>query len=99
MGTQYHLSRFAFLYESTLVGEGTTLNPMGAPDEGPSLRGIFESIDNRTDFKSYMQNYVVARGTPRGPRRDGPYEEGFVSRSFCILQQISSPASPLTASR
>jgi hypothetical protein len=26
-----------------------------------------------------MQNYAVARGTPRGPRREGPYEEGFVS--------------------
>lgn len=34
MGTQYHLTRFAFLYESTIVGDGTILNPMGAPDEG-----------------------------------------------------------------
>lgn len=34
MGTQYHLSRFAFLYESTVVADGTMLNPMGAPDEG-----------------------------------------------------------------
>lgn len=95
LGTQYHLSRFAFLYESTLVGDGTILNPMGAPDDGtallrfgkmythtnagPGLRVIFETIDNRTDFKSYMQNYAVARGTPKGPRREGPYEEGFVS--------------------
>lgn len=47
---------------------------------GPGLKGIFEAIDNRTDFKAYMQNYVVARGTIRGPRRDGPYEEGFVSQ-------------------
>ncbi|ORY33022.1 Rho GTPase activation protein [Naematelia encephala] len=78
MGTQYHLARFAFLYESTVVGEGTLLNPMGAPDDGPGLKAIFEGIDNRTDFKSYMQNYAVARGTPRGPRREGPYEEGFL---------------------
>jgi hypothetical protein len=34
LGTQYHLTRFAFLYESTVVSDGTTLNPMGAPDEG-----------------------------------------------------------------
>ncbi|WRT69264.1 uncharacterized protein IL334_006248 [Kwoniella shivajii] len=78
LGTQYHLTRYAFLYESTLVADGTTLNPMSAADEGPGLKTIYESIDNRTDFKSYMQNYAVARGTPRGPRRDGPYEEGFL---------------------
>lgn len=99
MGTQYHLSRFAFLYESTLVGDGTTLNPMGAPDEGPSLRGLFESIDNRTDFKSYMQNYVVARGTPRGPRRDGPYEEGFVSCHAALAYTKLTPVTALTAAR
>jgi len=43
------------------------------------LKAIFEAIDNRTDFKSYMQNYAVARGSLKGPRRDGPYDEGFVS--------------------
>lgn len=52
-----------------------------ADDPGPGLKGIFEGIDNRTDFKSYMQNYAVARGTPKGPRREGPYDEGFVSSS------------------
>ncbi|WWC63842.1 uncharacterized protein I303_106447 [Kwoniella dejecticola CBS 10117] len=78
LGTQYHLTRYAFLYESTLVADGTTLNPMSAADEGPGLKTIYESIDNRTDFKSYMQNYTVARGATKGPRRDGPYEEGFL---------------------
>ncbi|RSH95110.1 hypothetical protein EHS25_000196 [Saitozyma podzolica] len=78
MGTQYHLTRFAFLYETTVVGEGSMLSPMGADDGPPGLKSIFEAIDNRTDFKSYMQNYAVARGTPRGPRREGPYEEGFL---------------------
>ncbi|KAL7421093.1 hypothetical protein Q5752_003977 [Cryptotrichosporon argae] len=78
MGTQYHLSRFAFLYESTLVTDGTILNPLGGPEEPPGLKAIFEGIDNRNDFKQYMQNYAVARGTPRGPRRDGPYDEGYL---------------------
>ncbi|WVR08891.1 hypothetical protein IAU60_005950 [Kwoniella sp. DSM 27419] len=95
LGTQYHLTRYAFLYESTLVADGTTLNPMSAADEGPGLKTIFESIDNRTDFKSYMQNYAVARGTPRGPRREGPYEEGFLPPLPPHIQagapQISSP--------
>jgi hypothetical protein len=34
IGTQYHLAQFAFLFESTIVGDGTILNPLGAPDEG-----------------------------------------------------------------
>ena len=49
------------------------------------MKAIFEAIDNRTDFKSYMQNYAVARNTPRGPRREGPFEEGFVSQSLLQL--------------
>jgi hypothetical protein len=56
------------------------------------LKAIFEAIDNRTDFKSYMQNYAVARGSLKGPRRDGPYDEGFVSaykRLNCSLADIS----------
>ncbi|KAK8844139.1 hypothetical protein IAR55_006933 [Kwoniella newhampshirensis] len=100
LGTQYHLSRFAFLYETTVVADGTLLNPMSAADEGPGLKTIFETIDNRTDFKSYMQNYAVARGTPRGPRRDGPYEEGFlpplpphVQRSADVAAAASSGVS------
>ena len=34
-----------------------------------------------------MQNYAFARGSapPRGPRREGPSDEGFVSLSFCLL--------------
>ena len=52
---------------------------------GPGMKAIFEAIDNRTDFKSYMQNYAVARNTPRGPRREGPFEEGFVSQSLLQL--------------
>jgi hypothetical protein len=119
MGTQYHLTRFAFLYESTLVSDGTTLNPMGAPDDGPlcrvsverslmmslgpGLKTIFETIDNRTDFKSYMQNYAVARGTPRGPRREGPYEDGFVSfpklQSDLIVKLMSAVTQASSAYR
>lgn len=62
------------------------------PDRlGPGLKAIFEGIDNRTDFKSYMQNYGVARGTPKGPRREGPYEEGFVSASSDWLDADCAP--------
>ena len=44
----------------------------------PGLKATFESIDNRSDFKIYMQNYAYAHTGPKGPRREGPPEEGFV---------------------
>lgn len=28
-GTQYHLARYAFLYESTILGEGMAISPVG----------------------------------------------------------------------
>ena len=66
---------------------------------GMGLKALIESIDNRADFKTYMQNYAYARGggVPRGPRREGPAEEGFVSgsssvhlRCHLILVSVSS---------
>lgn len=96
LGTQYHLTRYAFLFESIVLSDGSTLVPL-SPEEGKlvhlfmnmdpnatfkgtGLKALTESIDNRADFKTYMQNYAYARGgAPRGPRREGPAEEGFVS--------------------
>lgn len=55
------------------------------------LKATMDSIDNRGDFKTYMQNYTVAfnsgsvgAGTISGRilRREGPWEEGFVSTPF-----------------
>jgi len=40
MGTQYHLSRYAYLYESTVVGDGAILNPMNAPNEGEAKESL-----------------------------------------------------------
>lgn len=34
LGVQYHLTRYAFMYESAVVTEGTTLTPVTAPDDG-----------------------------------------------------------------
>ncbi|KAF5362023.1 hypothetical protein D9756_002638 [Leucocoprinus leucothites] len=78
LGTQYHLTRYAFLYESIVLSDGQILIP---PDgDGLGLKATIETIDNRSDFKTYMQNYVYARGSgaPKGPRREGPPEEGFL---------------------
>jgi len=32
LGTQYHLARYAFLFESTVLNDGTTLSPMSIED-------------------------------------------------------------------
>ncbi|TKY88907.1 hypothetical protein EX895_002148 [Sporisorium graminicola] len=80
-GTQYHLARYAFLFESTVLNDGMAISPVG-PDVAPSsgLKGAVETIDNRADFKQYMSNYQVAHGRDyKGPRREGPYEEGFLN--------------------
>ncbi|TFK60437.1 RhoGAP-domain-containing protein [Pluteus cervinus] len=81
LGTQYHLTRYAFLFESIVLSDGSILVPSDSRDDGVlGLKGSIESIDNRADFRTYMQNYVYARGNlaPRGPRREGPTDEGFL---------------------
>ena len=97
LGTQYHLTRYAFLFESIVMSDGSTLIPAGEDGTsfsartgarirhpliclaGLGLKGLMEMIDNRSDFKVFMQNYAYAHGNAqRGPRRDGPREEGLV---------------------
>jgi hypothetical protein len=106
LGTQYHLTRYAFLFESIVLSDGSILVP---PQEegmrffaqqiswfltfvipGLGLKASIETIDNRGDFKIYMQNYAYARGStvPRGPRRDGPSDEGFVSPSHLFISVL-----------
>ncbi|THU92989.1 RhoGAP-domain-containing protein [Dendrothele bispora CBS 962.96] len=80
LGTQYHLTRYAFLFESIVLSDGSTLVP--SKDESSTAIGLktaIEMIDNRGDFKTYMQNYAFAHGSSsRGPRREGPSDEGFL---------------------
>lgn len=84
LGTQYHLSRYAYLLENVLLNDGLTVAPVpgvgGSADDPPGLKSIAESIDNREDFKKFMQNYAVsfAASGQRVLRREGPPEEGFV---------------------
>jgi Rho GTPase-activating protein RGD1 len=74
------------LFESVILSDGSTLAPAG--DEGNlGLKPTFEGIDNRADFRVYMQNYAYAHGgSVRGPRREGPPEAGFV-RHICRLSE------------
>ncbi|SPC63250.1 related to GTPase-activating protein beta-chimerin [Ustilago sp. UG-2017b] len=80
-GTQYHLARYAFLYESTVLNDGMAISPVGSEVAASSgLKRAVETIDNRADFKQYMANYQVAHGRDyKAPRREGPYEEGFLN--------------------
>ncbi|KAK0566095.1 Rho GTPase-activating protein [Tilletia horrida] len=85
-GLQYHLARYAFLFESTILADGMAISPVASSSSDSSahsgLKHVIETIDNRADFKQFMQNYIVVHGNAyRGPRREGPPEEGFVQPS------------------
>lgn len=43
LGTQYHLTRYAFLYETMTVSDGMVLNPLGSPEEGRTRHLFCES--------------------------------------------------------
>ena len=91
LGTQFHLSRYAFLFENLLLSDAVTVSPPIHPhsmngnytDDGPGLKAMAESIDNRDDFKTFMQNYAVTftASGHKSLRREGPPEEGFVKVS------------------
>lgn len=91
LGTQFQLSRYAYLLENVLVNDGLTVAPtpglVNTDDNTPGLKSIAESIDNREDFKKFMQNYAVsfASSGQRVLRREGPPEEGFVRVSRLSL--------------
>ena len=110
LGTQYHLTRYAYLYETIVLSDGTTLAPP-ASDEGLNLfatlsnplifhahlgahglKATVEAVDNRHDFKVYMQNYAYAHGgqAHRGPKREGPWDEGYVSVKTNLTLTIRS---------
>ncbi|KAF8587871.1 RhoGAP-domain-containing protein, partial [Ramaria rubella] len=93
-GLQYHLGRYAFLFESLLQSDGTTLAPL-EPDATPGLRAAIEVIDNRTDFKVYMQNYAVAHANSgqKVLRREGPWQEGFVAPIPAHMEKTAQAAS------
>lgn len=101
LGTQYHLSRYAYLLENVLVTEGLTIAPV-APEDGPGLKAVIESIDSREDFKTYMQQYSLnwqMSGQQRGPKREGFEDENFSPVGLAPSQPYasSSPSRPSTA--
>ncbi|GAA5918455.1 hypothetical protein JCM6882_005138 [Rhodosporidiobolus microsporus] len=81
LGTQYHLSRYAYLFESLLVTDGLTISPVSVED-GPGIKSVVDAIDVREDFKVFMQQFALnwQMSGQRGPRREGPADEGFPNR-------------------
>ncbi|KAG9288682.1 hypothetical protein G9A89_004301 [Geosiphon pyriformis] len=73
---QYHLARYSYLFENTMVSDALVISPVNSED-GPSLRKVIEQIDNEADFESY----VVGTGAKarRVKRKDITYEEYSVS--------------------
>lgn len=74
LGTQYHLARYAHLFEHVLVQDGLIVTPAGTVEEATGMKSLAESIDNREDFRVFMSNYAVAfsQSGVKPLRRDGP---------------------------
>ncbi|BGO95571.1 hypothetical protein NBRC10512_007828 [Rhodotorula toruloides] len=91
LGTQYHLSRYAYIFESLLVTDGLTVSPVTIED-GPGIKAVIDAVDVREDFKTFMQQYALnwQMSGQRGPRRDGPAEEGFPARPSLSPQPSSN---------
>ncbi|GAA5852509.1 hypothetical protein JCM9279_003479 [Rhodotorula babjevae] len=107
LGTQYHLSRYAYLFEALLVTDGLTVSPV-SPEDGPGVKGVVDSIDIREDFKTFMQQFSLnwQMSGQRGPRREGPADEGFPYRPSLsplpqsgTLQSFSHVAPPAAPTR
>ncbi|GAA6023927.1 hypothetical protein JCM10207_009279 [Rhodosporidiobolus poonsookiae] len=107
LGTQYHLSRYAYLFESLLVTDGLTVAPVSVED-GPGIKSVVDTIDVREDFKTFMQQFALnwQMSGQRGPRREGPADEGFPTRpvlspraSHTNLASLASTAAPSAPTR
>lgn len=69
---------------------------------GPGLKSVVDVIDVREDFKAFMQHFTLSwqMSGQRGPRREGPADEGFVRSlplpaPFETKLNDSSPPLPL----
>lgn len=98
LGVQYHLERYAFLMENSLLNEGVAVTPL-AKEDGPGLRALVERIDNQKDFKTFMQNYAVTQPKTVGPAKNGPDYESQAktfspSHSYARIPSASHSQTP-----
>ncbi|CAG8756298.1 15675_t:CDS:10, partial [Dentiscutata erythropus] len=72
IGLQYHLARYTYLFENTMVSDALVISPVNTED-GPSMRKIVEQINNEEDYYSYVQTCSAkARKTKH---HDIPYDQ------------------------
>jgi len=61
LGTQYHLSRYAYIFESTIVTDGLTLAPVGADDGALLVLAPLFSNRNEADHLLALSAHLYTR--------------------------------------
>ncbi|KAM0786281.1 hypothetical protein ACM66B_001761 [Microbotryomycetes sp. NB124-2] len=81
LGVQYHLSRYAYIFESTLLTDGLTVSPIHYDENARGLKTVVDAIDVRGDFKTFMDQYFISwqMSGQRGPKREGPDDSGITT--------------------
>jgi len=82
-GLQFQLMRYAFLYENIALSDGLCVNPLGDKSAPPGLRDAVASINNKGDFKDFMQNYELVFNNKEHrptPHRANPYDEATLAQ-------------------
>ncbi|PKI83923.1 hypothetical protein MVES_002251 [Malassezia vespertilionis] len=92
-GLQFQLVRFAFLFESIILGDGIIINPLNENASTKGLRDAAADINNVSDFKDFIQSYELAQGQEyKSPSRLNPYDESTLSSLF-YQTMLSGPSS------
>ncbi|KAK4050229.1 Rho GTPase-activating protein [Microbotryomycetes sp. JL201] len=81
LGVQYHLSRYAYIFESTLLTDGLTVSPVHFDENARGLKNVIDAIDVRGDFRTFMDQYFISwqMSGQRGPKREGPEDTGITT--------------------
>ncbi|RIA82502.1 Rho GTPase activation protein [Glomus cerebriforme] len=72
IGLQYHLARYSYLFENTMMSDALVITPVNE-DDGPALRKIVDQINNDADFYAYVQSYGAK--TRKIKNYDIPYDQ------------------------
>lgn len=97
-GVQFQLMRYAFLYESIALGDGLTVNPLGDKSATQGLRDAAAAINNKGDFKDFMQNFELVfknHEHKATPHRQNPYDE--VTLQNILHAPVLMPAASASA--
>ncbi|CAG8505076.1 27620_t:CDS:10 [Racocetra persica] len=76
IGIQYHLARYTYLFENTMISDALVISPVNTED-GPSMRKIVEQINNEEDYYSYVQS--CSAKAKKTKNYDIPYDQYHLS--------------------